>query len=210
VGGVIYHKSNHIIGCDTELTGILQLWENIDEYLILAHSVVCSPLCICDVKPSVQNEMKINFFTKETYQHISPYMNNIDEDNDYYFNIGNCSTSALQSIQEIYQSNPNNTHIRIKNFNKFHKYWKEIERRFKCSGWCRTKYTNPYTLQNDTMIKYIFRNINKGVVEYPGCLNRLINWIPSMVAVVGAVLITCGVLQIVNILFTLKLMSEDS
>ena len=137
-------------------------------------------------------------------------MNNIDEDNDYYFNIGNCSTSALQSIQEIYQSNPNNTHIRIKNFNKFHKYWKEIERRFKCSGWCRTKYTNPYTLQNDTMIKYIFRNINKGVVEYPGCLNRLINWIPSMVAVVGAVLITCGILQIVNILFTLKIISEDS
>jgi hypothetical protein len=60
------------------------------------------------------------------------------------------------------------------------------------------------------MIKYIFSDINKGIVDYPGCLNRLINWIQSLVAVVGALLITCGVVQIVNMLVTLKLMSEGS
>ena len=209
IGGVIYHKSNHLIGCDTELTGILKLWENIDEYLILAHSVVCSPLCKCEVKPSVKTQMKINFFTKETYEHISQYMTDGDEDSDVSFSINNCPSSVLEAIQEIYQSNPNNTHTRIKNFKKFNNYWKQIEKRFKCSGWCRTKYTNPYTSQNDTMIKYIFRNINKGVVEYPGCLNRLINWIPSMVAVVGALLISCGVIQIVHMFITMKIMNDS-
>ncbi len=182
-----------------------------DEYLILAHSVVCSPLCKCYVNSNLQNEMRTNFFIKETYQHLSQYMNNENDENyEKDFNIEKCPESILESIQEIYQSNPNNTHTRITKFNKFNKYWKKIEKRFKCSGWCRTKYTNPYTLQNDTMIKYIFSDINKGIVDYPGCLNRLINWIPSLVAVVGALLITCGVVQIVNMLVTLKLMSEGS
>ena len=34
LGGTIYHKKEHVIGCETELTGILKLWENIDEYFI--------------------------------------------------------------------------------------------------------------------------------------------------------------------------------
>ena len=115
----------------------------------------------------------------------------------------------LDSIYKLYKSNPNNTKVHITNVNKFFNYWEGIEKRFKCTGWCRTKYTNPYTSQNDTMIKYIFRNINKGVVEYPGCLNRLINWIPSMVAVVGALLISCGVIQIVHMFITMKIMNDS-
>ena len=58
------------------------------------------------------------------------------------------------------------------------------------------------------MIKYVFSDINKGIVKYPGCLNRIVNWIPSLVAVVGALLITCGVIQIVTLVFSLKIMSE--
>ena len=58
------------------------------------------------------------------------------------------------------------------------------------------------------MIKYVFSDINKGIVKYPGCLNRIVNWISSLVAVVGALLITCGVIQIVTLVFSLKIMSE--
>jgi hypothetical protein len=38
---------------------------------------------------------------------------------------------------------------------------KKMESRFKCTGWYRIKYINPFTLNNDTMIKYIFININE-------------------------------------------------
>ena len=41
-----------------------------------------------------------------------------------------------------------------------------------------------HTLKNDTMMKYIFSDINRDIVSYPGCLNRLVNWIPFLVAVV--------------------------
>ena len=207
IGGVIYYKVHHLIGCDTELTGILQLWKNIDEYMILAHSAVCSPLCQCSINNDTINEMKNDFFTQETYSHLSNYVTL--QTNDYRFNIRNCS-NGLNVIQQIYESNPNNTgsHIRIKKFKKFQKYWNRIEKRLKCTGWCITKYTNPFTLQNDTMIKYAFSDINRGIAKYPGCLNRIVNWLPSLVAVIGALLITCGVVQIVNLIFSLSLLGS--
>ena len=40
IGGIIFDKhSNKLIGCDTPLSGILKLFENIDEYMILSHSL---------------------------------------------------------------------------------------------------------------------------------------------------------------------------
>ena len=205
IGGTIYHKTDHIIGCDTELTGILKLWENIDEYFIYANSIICTDLCVCEVNKDVENEFLNNYFTTENYK---KWKVKIISDKKK-FNIRNCQNEMLESIYKLYNSNPNNTKIHITNINQFFNYWEGIEKRFKCTGWCRTKYTNPYTLQNDTMTKYIFSDINRGVPLYPGCLNRLINWIPSLVGAVGACLITSAFLQIINLLFIFKLINTN-
>ena len=176
--------------------------------MILSHSLLCSPLCKCYINEDIKKKMELNYFTQETFSHISD-ISNIDIGiNKISFNIENCSSDSLETIQEIYKSNPNNTKFKIEDFHKFHEYWKGIEKRFKCTGWCTTKYTNPFSLQNDTMVKYVFSDVNRGVVDYPGCLNRLVNWIPSLVAVVGALLITCGFVQIINLIFTLLLLKS--
>ena len=174
--------------------------------MILAHSLVCSPLCKCYVNEDIYNKMKTNYFTYETFSHLSENM----KISNLKFNIENCSEDSLESIQEIYNSNPKNNYNKINDFKKFHSYWKGIEKRFKCTGWCKTKYTNIYTLKNDTMMKYIFSDINRDIVSYPGCLNRLVNWIPFLVAVVGTLLINCGVIQLINFIFTLKLMNGNN
>ena len=174
--------------------------------MILAHSLVCSPLCKCYVNEDIYNKMKTNYFTYETFSHLSDNM----KISNLKFNIENCSEDSLESIQEIYNSNPKNNYNKINDFKKFHSYWKGIEKRFKCTGWCKTKYTNIYTLKNDTMMKYIFSDINRDIVSYPGCLNRLVNWIPFLVAVVGTLLINCGVIQLINFIFTLKLMNGNN
>ena len=174
--------------------------------MILAHSLVCSPLCKCYVNEDIYNKMKTNYFTYETFSHLSENM----KISNLKFNIENCSEDSLESIQEIYNSNPKNNYNKINDFKKFHSYWKGIEKRFKCTGWCKTKYTNIYTLKNDTMMKYIFSDINRDIVSYPGCLNRLVNWIPFLVAVVGTLLINCGVIQLINFIFTLKVMNGNN
>ena len=65
IGGTIYHKVDHIIGCDSELTGILKLWENIDEYFIYANSIICTDLLVCEVNKDTEYEFLNNYFTSE-------------------------------------------------------------------------------------------------------------------------------------------------
>lgn len=210
LGGTIYHKKEHVIGCETELTGILKLWENIDEYFIYANSLMCTDLCVCELYKDVEEDFINNYFAGEYYKNNWKFIISSEKNK---FNIKNCSKEMLDSIKKLYNSNPNNTKIHITNLNNFYNYWEGIEKRFKCTGWCRTRYTNRYTLRNETMIKYIFSDFNRGVPLYPGCLNKLINWIPSLIGAIGACLITSAIIQIVGLIFALKLMSytdEDS
>ena len=72
---------------------------------------------------------------------------------------------------------------------------KKMESRFKCTGWYRIKYINPFTLNNDTMIKYIFININEWIVQYPGCLNRIINYVHYLV---GILLIYWKIINVIS------------
>lgn len=206
IGGIIFDKhSNKLIGCDTPLSGILKLFENIDEYMILSHSLFCSNLCQCSLYNDLKNVFTGDYFYKEIYHNLEVNSN----EGNTLFNIQNCTDGSLDIIQKMYKTNPNNTYgIHITDFDQFHKYWKNMESRFKCTGWCRTKYINIFTLNNDTMIKYVFSNLNQGTVEYPGCLNRIINYIPYLVGTIGALLIVIGVLQVVSLIFASYLMGE--
>ena len=206
IGGIIFDKhSNKLIGCDTPLSGILKLFENIDEYMILSHSLFCSNLCQCSLNNNLKNVFTGDYFYKEIYHNLEVNSN----EGNTLFNIQNCTDGSLDIIQKMYKTNPNNTYgIHITDFDQFHKYWKNMESRFKCTGWCRTKYINIFTLNNDTMIKYVFSNLNQGTVEYPGCLNRIINYIPYLVGTIGALLIVIGVLQVVSLIFASYLMGE--
>ena len=208
IGGIIFDKhSNKLISCDTPLSGILKLFENIDEYMILSHSLFCSKLCKCiyNSKKDLKDMFRGDYFYKDIYPNLE--ISTLDNDNE--FNIENCTNGSLNIIQQIYKTNPNNTYgIHITDFDQFHKYWKKMESRFKCTGWCRTKYINSFTLNNDTMIKYVFSNLNRGPVEYPGCLNKIINYIPYLVGTIGALLIVIGVLQVVSLIFASYLMGE--
>jgi hypothetical protein len=152
--------------------------------------------------------MELNYFTQESFSHISDTNSMEYGINKMTFNIDNCSSDSLETIQEIYKSNPDNTKFKIEDFHKFHEYWKGIEKRFKCTGWCTTKYTNPFSLQNDTMVKYVFSDINRGIVDYPGCLNRLSKWLPSLISTIATLLLSCGIVQLINLTFALVLLKS--
>ena len=47
------------------------------------------------------------------------------------------------------------------------KYWKGIEERFNCTGWCKTSFINPITQQKQKMLNFVFSDINKGIPKYP-------------------------------------------
>ena len=120
LGGIIFDKKNNkLIGCDTPLSGVLRLFENIDEYMILSHSIFCSSLCKCHIHSDLYNIILYDYFYKDMTSNLE--MNKTGDRNK--FNINDCPNGALDTIQRIYNTNPNNTYgIHITDFDKFHKY----------------------------------------------------------------------------------------
>ena len=120
------------------------------------------------------------------------------------FNFRNCSKPVQLEAHRRYIEHPNSTEHWI-DPEKFASYWKTLENRFNCTGWCKTKYTDPYTSQEKRMYKFIFSNINQGVVAYPGCLHRITNWLPSLLGTIGGCLIVCAFAQTISFIMALKL-----
>lgn len=77
-----------------------------------------------------------------------------------------CPEAAKMEVDRLYKSNPNNTAHEIDQ-EKFAKYWKGIEERFNCTGWCKTSFINPITQQKQKMLNFVFSDINKGIPKYP-------------------------------------------
>ena len=151
-------KKNNVLSCDSALTGVLKLFENIDDYMILSHSVLCSPICPCNMSVDVRDDYYRGFFFSDLFSHFDLKTTEAGS------NIDGCADGILQTIQNLYESNPNNTKgVHITNYKEFNKYWKKIEKKYKCSGWCRTKFNNPFTMYNDTMGKYVFSDISRGI-----------------------------------------------
>ena len=118
-----------------------------------------------------------------------------------------CPEAAKMEVDRLYKSNPNNTAHEIDQ-EKFAKYWKGIEERFNCTGWCKTSFINPITQQKQKMLNFVFSDINKGIPKYPGCLNRLVNWLPRLNLAVGCCLIFAAFIQSLNMAFAIGLMAK--
>lgn len=202
VAAAMKGKITKAIGCDTKSTGLLNLWTGIDDYFKLAHSLVCSPMCPCPLSSSLKEEYESNRFA---YSFLDQINSEYDVTNTSYneFNIENCPNNAQLLIQNMYNNNPNTTMKNI-DFSKFNKYFKRVEKRFECSGWCTTSYTNIFNLKKQKMYKYVFSDFNKGVPNYPGCLMRILSFLYIFSSILGAFLLLCGVLctiSLINIFF---------
>ena len=205
IGGTIYHKVDGLLGCDSEHTGVLKMWDNVDEYFKLVHSTFCSPACPC-----YNNNYKlfnVNIFTKKYYEEKEPSWLLKEDEYKYMTKYQRCSPEIKEDVLRMYNSNPNNTRTPIK-ADKFNDYWKGIEERFDCTGWCKTKYKNVYTGKEETMVKYAFSDVQRGVVKYPGCLNRLLTWLIGLLAAVGACLLVAGVLQLINLIIAIMMLGR--
>ena len=80
------------------------------------------------------------------------------------------------------------------NLNKFATYWKYIEEKFECNGFCSTIYED-----NDkqrVMIKYLFRDVNIGYQKQRGCMIPFMKWIKKMLLSFGVLTLLSGLIQI--------------
>lgn len=194
VGAAMKGRVDKVVGCETENTGLKSIWKNMDEYFILANSMFCSDLCPCTLTQSTMNAFENSRFASDTFVNSKYYSGSGGASS-----IRDCNEKAVADIMRLYVSNPNNT-MRHLDHEKFIKYWEKIEKKFDCTGWCKTNYKNVFTLQNEKMYKYVFSDVNRGVPKYPGCLNRILKWIHTYTSIIASFLLFSAFLGTFNLI----------
>ena len=102
-------KISKAVGCDTKIKGLLTIWKNIDELFILANSLVCSPLCKCEMTYDLENSFQTHRFAYDLIDTLDPETDYTRVESPRYFSIEYCDKSAQKQIELMFKSNPNNT-----------------------------------------------------------------------------------------------------
>lgn len=198
---------------------MLSIWENMDTYLHNVDKVLCSNECPCSINggilfsedPEYGDEYKKWVTTNVSYGAVS---------------FKQCSRAVKQEVYDVTKKdNSNFDKDGSFNMEEFAEYMGRIEERFKCVGWCNTKYPSTNNTNNETesnindndnvtevnMIKYLFSDINNGLPEHFGCVDQVIDWLPQYLLSNGACTITQAGIQIgiIIICFILGNMRKD-
>ena len=205
MGGRIKHKHNGSLGCQTELTGVLQIFENIDIYLMYVNSLFCGANCKC--KFSDDNSIKKNIFLNDEI--YKEFKNDENKGENDIVKFQDCHNLIKDEARNRYLEHPKAAKYPI-DTEKFQKYFKKLEKRFKCTGWCKTAYKDPYTLDNRYIVKYLFSDVEKGLPHHIGCMNKISSWLPHYVMTIGIFMLIASFFETICLLIsTISLGNND-
>ncbi len=206
------------LGCTADYKGFLSVWNSVDTYLQLVDSYLCSVDCPCKF-----NTEMINLYTSNTS--TSPYFNMwyIDMNSFYRKNINYCIPSGNprekssknekkelhKKLKEIYVSR-NAYFGHTFRVDWFHKYYKHIERHFKCTGFCGVSYYNTYTKTNQKIVKYLFSDMTKEIPEHFGCIGAIMDWLRKTLIAFAIICLFLFLCLIILFVIALMILCSDS
>lgn len=206
VAGTVGKVSDEL-GCVTTFEGILSFWANLDELFIYVDIGLCSPDCHCYMSDKVQTSFKDNTT-------VSPYYNAwiVSRNQDDAVSFQNCFY-LHQYVENKFQEYDlqNGNHIGKFNIAKFAKYWNFIEEKFNCTALCNAtfNYNDAYVDDvlnvNGAFYKYLFSDVNRGIVEHLGCLKSIVDWLPPFLLSYGLLAFACSILTAFTWIFALIL-----
>ena len=212
MGGRIKHKNNGSLGCQTELTGVLQIFENIDIYLMYVNSLFCGANCQCkDLKQKYDinlDEKDKVFLNNEIYKEFILNKEYIFTDESNTNKFQDCNPLIKEEARNRYLEHPKAAKYPI-DTEKFQKYYKKLEKRFKCTGWCKTAYKDPYTLDNRYIVKYLFSDIDNGLPHHIGCMNKISSWLPHYVMTIGIFMLIASFFETICLLISTLLLGNN-
>ena len=97
---------------------------------------------------------------------------------------------------------------KIKINKKFAQYWKNIEKRFNCVGFCQTIYYHNELRETVPFTKYLFSDFNRGPIKHKGCFRLLMNWIIKALISFGALGIAGSLIQIGIVFIGINMLKE--
>ena len=134
IAGAIGNVDDYV-GCQRKFKGMFKYWNSIDNIMIDIDKTLCSNDCLCYISP----------YTKSLYHTDSVYRSIFDDtvkgdENETIVNIKQCSKSIKNQMENEIEKKAYENEIKDFNLNKFATYWKYIEEKFECNGFCSTIY----------------------------------------------------------------------
>ena len=197
-------KSELTKSCQRDYTGIFENFKYLDDFIHLADETLCSKDCPCFFSNYSAVEDFTDFYQAHPEYKMGSNLVMNDTVENYAINFANCSLEAKSKAYGAFKYINKTGNIDIKDFNEF---WGRIEKKFKCNGWCEVNYNSQINEPNTKrkMIKYVFSDVNGGVVNNRGCMHRMVDWLPKVINTYGSVLLIISVIMIVNFVFVASL-----
>lgn len=193
--------------CDMDLKGVFENFRYLDLYFHLSDIALCN-LCSCYFSNKTANEELSSEF---------PDIKLTDDVIEGSVHFGQCDINVKKEVMnEFLQNEIARKLISEFDVDQFQIYWNRIERKFDCVGWCQTNYNyindnkviNPKFNKSGTLRKYLFSDINGGLVHNPGCMKRMLDWLPKMLNTFGSVMLIICVAQVLSIVFVMFLFCD--
>lgn len=213
--GAQHYKNEDTNLCNKTLSNFFSSFFVLDDYFHIVDQYLCSKDCQCvftnisayqefSIKKVAIPEPEIITEQWKYMEKYSIYKKKGDKKRASSFL--DCS-EEIQSLAKSYFIDEliakNNTNIF--EIDNFYNYWKRIEEKFKCTGWCNNKYTDR---DNNTRIvaKYLFSSIDGGIVKNRGCMKSVIRWLPKIMNAFGSTLLCTGFFMLIPLFFSISLL----
>ena len=177
--------------CQKEHNGMFQNYMYLDEVFHKADELLCSSKCACNLT----DELALEEFqqTEKYYYQSFEYSKNISTEpsnETYVNNVQSCKDISF--ITQLFQDKNSSLYKNVGDFSSdfkksFATYWKRIEEKFDCVGWCEGGYTDESGKER-YMYKYLFSDINRGVPKRR-CMNPFKNWMVRMLKAFGSLMV---------------------
>jgi len=190
-------------GCNAKINGLMEVWQGLDNYLLNADRAFCSQECPCFIGNTVPFEF--NTTVAPSFQKWV----RTNQNGGGAINFQGCPGNVRQNVyNEAVGSNPLFDPNKQFNDQRFFDYMSRFENQFKCTGFCFNRYKNPSTNEDQTLWKYMFSDINNGVPHHSGCLNSILQWLPTYMLAYGSVGMVLAGVQIALLIIGLLLLKS--
>ena len=213
--GAQHYKNEDTNLCNKTLSNFFSSFFVLDDYFHIVDQYLCSKDCQCvftnisayqefSIKKVAIPEPEIITEQWKYMKQYSIYKKKGDKKRASSFL--DCS-EEIQSLAKSYFIDEliakNNTNIF--EIDNFYNYWKRIEEKFKCTGWCNNKYIDRNN--NERIVaKYLFSSIDGGIVKNRGCMKSVIRWLPKIMNAFGSTLLCTGFFMLIPLFFSISLL----
>ena len=143
-------KFESFVGCNSQYTGVLQVWNKLDLYLAEVDTQLCSQNCPCKFNDTIG-------YTNNT--NTLAYYTSWSKSATGAVKFQECSETVQNQVGLYYNQTSNNTNpINQKAFAEF---FGLIETTFNCNGFCQLSYIPRGSITPVQMYKYMFSDLSK-------------------------------------------------